>query len=417
MHNTRRLWIGILGVLSVIITAAHSHATPGPPGAHDARSVAMGGTGVAHVDNASAIFHNPASMDQIKRLSVTLSFSPSFPTATSPFLNFQTGDVTTRTSEAKFVPYFLAAAAYRVLDRVVIGAGAYLNSGFGSSYKNVPEVGGEDIQIVVGTLEFQVPVSVRVTKALSVGVGIRFGYIMQDAELVVPGPGGVPTRLDIDMSGYDGPGLMAGVLYQPNSQLRLGLSYRSKMNLTMDGTSAFPDAGNISAESSTSFAIADEIRAGGAYSLLGDRLLLVGEAFVRLHDRAHDELVTKTEGQPQDQVTPLDWRNSFGGRVGIEVLAHDRVPVRVGYAGVNSATPKGTAGNFFPPPGILHAVSFGTGYRHKTFSVDAAFQWAFGNEKVTQDDLSGSPVNRQGVAIGTFKSSLPMFSLSATFHR
>ena len=154
-------WHSRMFALLCVASATLAHATPGPPGVHDARSIAMGGTGVAHIDNASAIFHNPASLEQIKRLSITLSFSPSFPTMTTPFTDRMSGTVTSRTSSAKFVPYFLAGAAYRILDRVVIGGAVYLETGFGSVYKAVPEAGGSDIEILVGTAEVNIPVSVR----------------------------------------------------------------------------------------------------------------------------------------------------------------------------------------------------------------------------------------------------------------
>ena len=148
------------------------------------------------------------------------------------------------------------------------------------------------------------------------------------------------------MSGFDGPGVMAGLHYQPSAQLKLGLSYRSRMKLDMDGTTVLPDAGGVRSDSSSAFSIADEVRAGGAYSVMGNKLLVVGELFMRFHDAVNNQIVTKTAGQA-DGIIPLKWRNSFGGRGGVEFLAHPKVPLRAGFAAVQSATPKGNRGELF----------------------------------------------------------------------
>ncbi len=416
MSVSRHFWVSLIVVTILFAYGPRVFATPGPAAVYDARSLAMAGSGVAHVDNASAIFHNPAALEQIRKLSVTLAFSPGFPSVTSPFVNRNTGEATPRESSSGFVPWFFAGAAYRVLDRLVVGAGVYVNNGFGAEYKNVPELGGENIRILVGTAEVNVPISLRVSDRLSFGFGIRFGYIFQDSRLLVelppPAPPGA-ARLDVDMSGIDGPGVMLGAFYRPMSALRLGVSFRTKLSLKMDGTSEVVGSG-IESDSSSEFSIAHELRLGGAYSILQDRLLLVGELYVRMHNEANNELITETPPQPP-VVTPLEWRTSVGGRLATEIGILKSVPLRAGYTIVRSGTPKDTAGPFFPPPGLLHAVSVGAGYKTSKFAIDAGFLWAWGNSVITQDDLGGSLVTRNQGSIGRYKSSLPTFSLSATY--
>ena len=74
-------------VLAAVFLLASHHSAQAAidmPAAHDARAVGMAGSGVAVANNASAIFHNPAALDLIDTFSISLVFSPTFPTATAP---------------------------------------------------------------------------------------------------------------------------------------------------------------------------------------------------------------------------------------------------------------------------------------------------------------------------------------------
>ena len=71
-----------LAALLALVAARPARANPEPPANYDARVAAMGGAAVATANNPSALFHNPARLDQIERFAITA-------VATSLLVNLQ----------------------------------------------------------------------------------------------------------------------------------------------------------------------------------------------------------------------------------------------------------------------------------------------------------------------------------------
>ncbi len=400
-------WIVITCLFLVV---GQSAATPGLPGAHDARSVGMGGAGVASATNASAVFHNPALLQQIDKLSLTLSTSPFFPSGEAPFAD--ANGINQRRGASSLVPLFFAAGAYRISDRVVLGLGVYSSTGFGGRFKDILELGGESLDLVVGSAEVAMPVSVDIGNGFSVSAGLRLAYVFQRIEIFVPNQAnaGQFLRIDQDLSGFKGPGIFAGALYNTKG-LRIGVSYRSRLDVALDGTVTFPEQGPQKFDAKAKFNLEHQVRAGVAVDIIPKRWLLVGELFARFHKSANKELVTEVTVGPGTQQIPfsLQWDNSYGGRIGSELWVTPQIPVRAGYFIGNSATPGSNASPFLPPPGMLHALSVGSGWRQARFGIDAAAMvfWGDSNVVVSDDPVNGPP--------GNYKSVSTMVSLSASY--
>src|SRR5260370_17791906 len=116
----------------------------------------MGGPGAAYIHNAAAIYHTPASLDGVKGFTATVDFTGFSPRLTSPV----SGDGTAISSDFSVYPLFLAGAAYRLTDRIVVGVAAYPTAGFGSGYSQVAPYGGEGLHFCIFFLEMPPPVSV-----------------------------------------------------------------------------------------------------------------------------------------------------------------------------------------------------------------------------------------------------------------
>src|SRR5690606_10758290 len=95
----------------------------------------------------------------------------------------------------------------------------------------------DDMSVEVAVFEATLPVSVRITKDLSIGAAWRTGYTTQATTVLIPneaGPGLV-SRVDQELSGYSMLGGTFGVRYRVRKFVSLGLSYRTKMTMDLDG--------------------------------------------------------------------------------------------------------------------------------------------------------------------------------------
>jgi len=103
-------------------------------------------------------------MDLWERAAVALAVTPTFGRVSAPF--------------------FLVGGGYRVQERLVLGLTAYVAGGVGSSYNDVEEVGGEDLDLAVGLGEVALPTSVRALDNLSFGVAFGVAFAFQNSDII-----------------------------------------------------------------------------------------------------------------------------------------------------------------------------------------------------------------------------------------
>src|SRR3954469_11270224 len=119
-------------VVLVLLSASEAYARTEINGLFAGRSAGMGGTGVAFLDSAGAIPTNPALLDQIGKLTISLDAFAIFAQPEAPYTiwhldangqHYQTYE-TVRSDRTGAVLPFLGGA-YRLFDRVVLGIGVY----------------------------------------------------------------------------------------------------------------------------------------------------------------------------------------------------------------------------------------------------------------------------------------------------
>jgi long-subunit fatty acid transport protein len=360
---------------------------------YNARSLAMGGTGVAFVDDASAIAINPARLDWVPNFSAVATMAPFMPRNEVPF-----SEGTRQKGVRSVVPLFFAGAAGRVLERLTIGGAAYVVAGAGSEYEDIPEYNGLDMLLEVGVIEFAIPVAYRVTNELSVGVALRGAYCFLTTDMPVDIGAGGPLRLEQSLSGFGAPGVMVGLSWHPSKNAAFGATYRSKMTIDLEGegqaTHAFFNTlcpgGTCDAEIESKFATAHVVRFGAAVSFLEQRLTLALDVSHALLSDSYEKLplAINLVDLPNTQVDPeitLGWRDSQALSFGTEYKITHTLAGRLGYQLTRSGTPNETASPLAPPPGTIHGFHAGAGYSlTDAMRVDLGGAYAFGGADVTR---------------------------------
>jgi len=375
----------------LLLVVGRAHASTDINGLFDARSTALGGTGAGYLDSAGAIPTNPALLDQIGKLTVTLDvfYIRSQPQAPYKVYHLDANgqryaSYDTIRSEPTGAPLPFLGAAYRLADRVVVGAAVYPVIGQGASAKfrpapdELPNLVASN-QVAMGLIEMGVPVSLRLLDNLAVALMWRGTYMTQSLNVPVPNKaypgvlinttGTEVSNGDIQVTGFNATGFQLGVFYKPVPALRLGLTYRSKVIVDGSGTTTSKNPLNgapIVLDTQQGYTNPHAFRAGAALSVLDDKVLFVADFKYLMYAEAFKQLkvvTTPMNGKPMINYQPAYWKDSISLGLGAEVKAGDMLHFRAGYNMTTSATTEKYAISYMAPPGVAHLVSGGIGIK------------------------------------------------------
>ena len=424
----------------VLFATGKAYASTEINGLFDARSTGMGGTGVAYLDSAGAIPTNPALMDQIGKLTLSLNafYIASQPTAPYRVWRidqagqyYETYDTVRSPVASAVLPFF--GAAFRLHERVVIGIAAYpvIGQGAQAQYSPAPDEfpsARAVTAVAMGLVEAANAISIKLLDNLSLGVMWRMTYMTQSISVPIdtfsPPAGisfnrsaGTPINTQMEVTGLNLLGAQVGLVYKPTSSLRLGFSYRSKVVVDGSGTTKIALAGNsMELETRTSYTNPHMFRAGFAWSVLSDKLLLAADFKYLLYAEAFKEIATTTvmkSGDTSKESTnyrPAYWKNAYTVQLGAEYKLAAALSARAGYILASSATTADYAISYMAPPGLSHLIGGGLGIRAlDSLNVDLAAAYVVLSSKVNVATMHNA-------GIGTYAAQGVEVSLSATYH-
>ena len=379
-----------ISTLLLLAATGRVHASTDINGLFDSRSHALGGSGVAYLDSAGAIPTNPALLDQIGKLTLGLDVFYIRSQPEAPYTIYHVDQATgqpyrtyeTIRSKPTGAPLPFIGGAYRLDDRVVLGAAVYpvIGQGAQAEYKPSPDQFPSSIakvNVAMGLIEAGIPISVRLSDKLSLGVMWRLTYMTQSVSTPLPAKGppgavintatGEVINADIKVTGMNFTGLQLGLFYKPVPSLRLGFSYRGKVTVDGSGTTTTRLGPTpIVLDTQQSYSNPHSFRAGLAWTTLDDKLMLAADLKYLLYAEAFKELGTTTTmagKAPSTAYTKAYWKDSVSVHVGAEYSFGKAWCARLGYSLVTSATNSDYALSYFAPPGNAHQFLGGVGIK------------------------------------------------------
>lgn len=356
------------------------------PSSYDAKSIAAGTTGMAYLDNPSALAINPANLAGINRGGVSVNVTPVFSVSHAP-LSGPNSDVK---SDLGFGPIPSLFGAIRVADRVVLGFGGYALGLFGAKYSNVQDLYGQsgvsgDFEVRFVSGEAAVGVGIRITESFDLGVTLRIPFAWQSA--TIPAQLGsviIPTSAALGGAGW--PGGRIGLTWRATRMMALSLMYRTVATSRLSGGLDTEGPVQLSSSVTARFSTPHVLSGGLAFSLLHDALTLAAEAHLFFYEAANEKQTLTLDGSEPLLPATADilflWQNAVSLRFGLDYQINSRFAVRAGYVPSSSATTAAGAQPVVPPPGWSHSISTGFGASWKRFSVDFAVQAAFASAHV-----------------------------------
>ncbi|AQU83605.1 MAG: outer membrane protein transport protein [Halomonas sp.] len=252
-NNFKKLTLA--AAVSAVAFASQANA-----GGYQINEQSVSGQGYGHagrssnVNDATIVFGNPAGMSFLDRaqitaggtyLNVNSSISNAQATQSSPAISQATGGLTDTlpvagTNDGDMVPGTLvpfAFYAHPVNERLAFGFGVYAPFGSKTDYEDSFQGRNQGNYTEVRVVSAQPTVSYRFNEQWGVGVGLTYNRVDGELRRQVPiatplGLSEVDSRVEGDDEAW---GYNLGVIYQPVPETTFGLTYRSKVDYTLEG--------------------------------------------------------------------------------------------------------------------------------------------------------------------------------------
>lgn len=390
-----------------------------------AKATGMAGAYVATADDPSAIFYNPAGLAQQRELTVL---------AGATFINFSnefTGDPNseyTSGTEGKYDRHtFVPPNMYATLpigQNLTVGVGVFSAWGLRTDWAD-PWVGrfiSRDADLKTTSVQPTVAWQTSNGK-LAVGAGVEYRrarvFLNQNLPALNPFTGRIVdignARLASDYG--DDIGWNLGVLFKPSDRFRIGASYRSDMDIELDGEADFTQisTGNAQLDAVVRAGFPQDDTIGTVFPF--PAIAAVGVAFSPTEridvefDITHmtwsrfEALDVDFTNQPaRNFVREQNWTDSSAYRLGSNIEATENWDIRLGILYDENPQPVESINPLLPDADRLGA-SFGVGWHHGPFIVDAtAFVVHF-------KDRSTGGVNPEGFE-GTYETDAMLWSFN-----
>ncbi|NDV60875.1 hypothetical protein G0Q06_00245 [Puniceicoccales bacterium CK1056] len=245
------------------------------------------------------------------------------------------------------------------------------------------------------------------TLALAADVQSKLGSEAYDGKL----------KLEGDDIGY---GFNFGMLFTPSEATRIGVHYRSKVKLTLDGKAKFvipsaldPFFGSlfVSQGGKVDIDLPDTFQAS-IFHQVSPEWAVMADIFFTWWSK-FDQLVIQYEtGFPSDSVIPENWDDTFRYSVGTTYQMNDKVELRAGLVYDESGVTSDTYRSPRIPDENRVWISLGMGYKvSDTLKVDVGFVHIF-----VDDPVIDNPTHTPGEYLkGTMDATVDILSVSGTW--
>ena len=359
-----------------------------------AKASGMAGAFVATADDPSAIFYNPAGIAQQREMTVL---------AGATFINFSnefTGDpnsLYTSGTEGKYDRHtFVPPNAYGIIpigDNLTFGVGLFSAWGLRTDWAD-PWVGrfvSRDADLK--TVSVQPTIAWQTSDgrfAIGGGVEYRRARVILSQNIPLPFPNPFTGRItDVGNArlaseyGHD-IGYNVGILFKASDRIRFGASYRSEMDVDLEGEADFTQisTGNAQLDAlvgatfpnddaiSTTLPFPAVAAVGVAFSP-SDRVDIEFDITHMTWSR-FEALAVDFENQPaRNFVREQNWDDSSAYRLGTNIEATPEWDVRLGVLYDENPQPVEAVSPLLPDADRI-GVTFGAGWHHGPWIVDGA---------------------------------------------
>ncbi len=369
---------------------------------------------VAHPTGPSSLYFNPALLNDVAGQQVEFGTTGIYADRN---VKLDSGE----TEEGRAAWNFPSNAYYssQLNDRLSIGFGLFFPFGLSTEWDETYSGRYLGTYGDIVSLNLNPVISYRMTDKLSVAGGFSFlyldatlkkkinqtaAYTLTDLQLsggvggVLPALGGPLKDIDQRFAGDGwGYGFNLGMLYKLNEQISFGATYRSHIDVTVDGRASFSEVSPLLTTAFTDTNGQADIRlpaqasAGIAFAPYAD---LIIEAGMRWEDWSSTKelkvaLDSAVLGQTAD-ITPRDWKATWSYNLGGHYQVSESLALNAGYLFGEAAVPDST---FEPlvPDSDAHLFTVGLEWQLGAWTLSGAFGYEF-HDSHRKNNALGDPL-------------------------
>ena len=383
-------------------------------------AMGQGNAFVAEANDASAIFYNPAGLNQIKRAQVYQGSFFNFPDR-----EYSGGGQDSQTNH-RFYPSLTAYVAIPVHDRVALGLGFFSPFGMGTAWP--PTWAGRYITTFssLKTYSLNPVVSVKVLENLSLAAGFDVLWsqvsLKRKTPVVVRGRAFPDAEIGLTGEG-NGAGYNFGLHYEPLSGVKLGVAYRSQIKVSHSGglSTALPPQ------------LGPGPTSGGQASIVYPPSLTMGIAYSRFKPFTFEFDTTWTGWSTYNKLKvnldtpvpvngvlattiaiPKNWHDTWAFRFGANYAVNEMMKIRAGYIYDLTPVPDST---FDPqvPDANRHIFTVGTDLKIQRFTLGIAYNYILSESRTKSNSVVFNGVPAPLQANGRYNSDVHSLGLSWSF--
>jgi long-chain fatty acid transport protein len=378
------------------------------------KAAGMGTAFVGVANDPSTIFPNPAGLGNLNGFQIyggvtVLTLETSF--------SSQNGETEDTERQYYFPPHFYISYQPDSSD-FAYGIGVF--SPFGIGGREWPDDGLTryiSTKSFVGTIAINPSVAWKLSPKLFIGGGIYYLYAKSEAESKVDQSqlGSPDADFKVDLEGGNW-GYDLGILYKPLDWMSLGLTYRSGVDIDLDGDAKLSkispalqpivgsDTIKIDAESELNL---PHILSFGL-ALYPDKNLTIAFDVEWTGWSTYKKTIIDFESESSEMLLPdiqieNDWEDIWLFKVGIDYRITEILSLRTGYSFVESPVPDNTLSPA-SPEGNQHNITLGLGCSFTNLWLDAFYMLSLYEDRTVQNSiLSGTYENEAhylGFSIG-----------------
>ncbi|PRY70806.1 OmpP1/FadL family transporter [Halomonas ventosae] len=337
--------------------------------------------------------------------------------------------------ESAVVPAF--AAKTQLNEQFDLGLAIYAPYGLSTKYDEDWIGRYHAVETELTTIDFQPTLNYRATERLNLAVGLRAQYAdatlsnasdFGSAAFGAGDPRATPGQNDVigEVTGDDwGYGYTLGALFQVTDQTRLGISYRSEIDLTLEGeldvrgTDPLSDgaieAGLVSGTGGKAELTTPANLNLGIYHQLTDRLALMANA-EWTEWSSFDELTVEFEDGRDPSRTEENWDDTWAFSVGANYALTPQWLLRAGLGVDESPVPSAEFRTPRVPDADRQWATLGaTWMPTPELGITAGYMHVFADDGDIDQDGSKEENASKGNLSGTYEVSADVFALSVDY--
>ena len=390
--RTQKNWVAVFIFLNIVFCGLARNAFAGGFALYEGsvRANGLDGCLIGKADDPSAIFFNPAGITQLDGTQISLGG-----TIVTPMTHVRTESWSGRTQDSHlkrnyFMPPY-AYVTYKQSERLWLGLGFFAPFGLGTEFDEGWAGRHNSYNAFVRVVTLNPNAAFKVTDRLSVSGGVNLSRLDLKLESRAP-----LFEADIAMKGNGmGVGYNLGVHYKLLDWIKLGLSYRSKIHINLNGRANYISSPNmqrlfLNGHIDSTVTLPDMLMLGVNFQALKN--LSVELSTIRTGWSNFDQMSIQFHNPVagMKRVTKAkNWNDVWRWQIGFEYNAAAWLDLRAGYVYDNGPTPRTTT-DYLVPANDRQMFCFGTGFKWKAWTLDLSYSYLVSrNRTVTARPIDG----------------------------